>query len=106
MLEQFKKRNKVAEVHESDLALFNLFSVEFFRVVLDEGHTIKNRSTKAAKACYAVRADRRWVLTGTPIVNKLEDLFSLVKTSQGGNLWNNFSFWKTFITVPFMKQGL
>lgn len=103
MLEQFKKRNKLAEVHESDLALFNLFSVEFFRVVLDEGHTIKNRSTKAAKACYAVRADRRWVLTGTPIVNKLEDLFSLVKFLKV-EPWNNFSFWKTFITVPFMSK--
>ncbi|KAF5097074.1 hypothetical protein D0Z00_002539 [Geotrichum galactomycetum] len=101
MLEQFKKRNK--EVHDSDLALFNLYSVEFFRVVLDEGHTIKNRSTKAAKACYAVRADRRWVLTGTPIVNKLEDLFSLVKFLKV-EPWNNFSFWKTFITVPFMSK--
>ncbi|KAF5095265.1 hypothetical protein D0Z03_001873 [Geotrichum reessii] len=64
---------------------------------------IKNRSTKAAKACYAVRADRRWVLTGTPIVNKLEDLFSLVKFLKV-EPWNNFSFWKTFITVPFMSR--
>ena len=45
-------------------------------------------------------ADHRWVLTGTPIVNKLEDLFSLVRFL-GVEPWNNFSFWKTFITVPF-----
>lgn len=106
MLVQFRQRHKVNEEdwRESlDLRMFNLYSVEFFRVVLDEGHTIKNRATKAAKACCNVRSDRRWVLTGTPIINKLEDLFSLVKFL-GVEPWNNFSFWKTFITVPFMTK--
>lgn len=77
-----------------------LFSLNFFRVILDEAHHIKNRSSKTARACYEVSADHRWVLTGTPIVNKLEDLFSLVRFL-GVEPWNNFSFWKTFITVPF-----
>lgn len=36
--------------------------------VLDEAHNIKSRSTQNAKACYALRASRRWALTGTPIV--------------------------------------
>ncbi|TWU70867.1 DNA helicase rad5 [Metarhizium rileyi] len=77
-----------------------LFSLKFFRVILDEAHHIKNRSSKTARACYEMSADHRWVLTGTPIVNKLEDLFSLVRFL-GVEPWNNFSFWKTFITVPF-----
>ncbi|KAF5130393.1 DNA repair protein RAD5 [Metarhizium anisopliae] len=77
-----------------------LFSLKFFRVILDEAHHIKNRSSKTARACYEISADHRWVLTGTPIVNKLEDLFSLVRFL-GVEPWNNFSFWKTFITVPF-----
>lgn len=106
MLIQFRQVHKLGEDDwrdSLDLGLFNLYSVEFYRVVLDEGHTIKNRATKAAKACYNIRADRRWVLTGTPIINKLEDLFSLVKFL-GVEPWNNFSFWKTFITVPFMSK--
>lgn len=94
MLEQFKKR-KLTKFHESDQALLNLFSIKIFRFVLDDGHMIKTRSTKAAKraakACYAVRAYRRWVRTGTPIVNKLEDIFNIVKLFKV-KPWNNFSF--------------
>lgn len=77
-----------------------LFSLNFFRIILDEGHSIKNRQSKTAKACFELPAEHRWVLTGTPIVNKLEDLFSLVRFLHV-EPWNNFSFWRTFITVPF-----
>ncbi|KAB8073950.1 SNF2 family N-terminal domain-containing protein [Aspergillus leporis] len=80
-----------------------LFSVEFFRVILDEAHLIKNRLSKTARACYELKAIHRWVLTGTPIVNRLEDLFSLVRFLKV-EPWNNFSFWKTFITVPFESK--
>ncbi|CAJ2506677.1 Uu.00g078630.m01.CDS01 [Anthostomella pinea] len=80
-----------------------LFSLNFFRIILDEGHTIKNRQSKTAKACYELSAEHRWVLTGTPIVNRLEDLFSLVRFLRV-EPWNNFSFWRTFITVPFESK--
>ena len=80
-----------------------LFSLDFFRVILDEAHSIKNRQSKTAKACYEINAQHRWVLTGTPIVNRLEDLFSLVRFLRV-EPWSNFSFWKTFITVPFESK--
>jgi DNA repair protein RAD5 len=80
-----------------------LFSLNFWRVILDEAHFIKNRQAKTAKACYQIAAQHRWVLTGTPIVNKLEDLFSLIRFL-GVEPWNNFSFWRTFITVPFESK--
>lgn len=82
-----------------------LFSVDFHRVILDEAHTIKNRQAKTSKACYELRAKHRWVLTGTPIVNRLEDLFSLVRFLKV-EPWSNFSFWKTFITVPFESKEI
>lgn len=80
-----------------------LFSVDFFRIILDEAHVIKNRRSKSARACYELNAIHRWVLTGTPIVNRLEDLFSLVRFLKV-EPWSNFSFWKTFITVPFESK--
>eukprot|EP00959_Pyramimonas_sp_CCMP1952_P393072 8236101-Pyramimonas_sp.AAC.2 len=38
--------------------------VQWFRVVLDEAQMIKNARTQSAKACWAVRAKRRWCLSG------------------------------------------
>ncbi|KAL4729593.1 hypothetical protein ACLX1H_004013 [Fusarium chlamydosporum] len=53
--------------------------IKWRRVVLDEGHTIRNSSTKVAQAACEINAESRWVLTGTPIVNSVKDLHSLVK---------------------------
>ncbi|USW47317.1 Putative helicase, Zinc finger, RING-type, Zinc finger, RING/FYVE/PHD-type, HIRAN [Septoria linicola] len=56
-----------------------LYSREWRRIILDEGHNIRNPQTKGAASAYAVHARARWVLTGTPIVNSLKDLYSLLR---------------------------
>lgn len=56
-----------------------LFSMNWRRVILDEGHIIRNPNTKSALAATNLMAKSRWVLTGTPIINNLKDLFSLVR---------------------------
>ncbi|KAL2182054.1 RAD5-like protein [Thermothelomyces heterothallicus CBS 202.75] len=94
---------QIASRHGDRASSHGLFSLNFFRVILDEAHSIKNRQSKTAKACYEIAATHRWVLTGTPIVNRLEDLFSLVRFLRV-EPWNNFSFWRTFITVPFESK--
>jgi len=43
-----------------------IFGTEWWRVILDEAHSIKNRLAKTARACYEIKATRRWVLTGNP----------------------------------------
>ncbi|KAF8934716.1 hypothetical protein BGZ58_005472 [Dissophora ornata] len=53
--------------------------IEWFRVVLDEAHIIKEVNTVQSKAAAALTAERRWCLTGTPVQNKLDDLYALVK---------------------------
>jgi SWI/SNF-related matrix-associated actin-dependent regulator of chromatin subfamily A3 len=56
-----------------------LFAADWRRVVLDEGHIIRNAATKAANAVCNLKAISRWVLTGTPIVNTVKDLHSMLK---------------------------
>ncbi len=56
-----------------------LFSTNWRRVILDEGHIIRNPNTKSTLAATNLMAHSRWVLTGTPIINNLKDLFSLVR---------------------------
>ncbi|CAM1511353.1 Fc.00g088660.m01.CDS01 [Cosmosporella sp. VM-42] len=71
---------KLAREHETGVRKVLLSpSIEWRRVVLDEGHTIRNARTKVALASCNVKAKSRWVLTGTPIVNSIKDLQSLVK---------------------------
>ncbi|EEH06150.1 DNA repair and recombination protein RAD5B [Histoplasma capsulatum G186AR] len=56
-----------------------LFSLRWRRIVLDEGHTIRNPRTRGARAACRLEADSRWSLTGTPIINNLKDLYSQIK---------------------------
>ncbi|KAI6245122.1 DNA repair protein rad5 [Erysiphe necator] len=95
--------NQVTARNHERSSYCGLFSMKYFRVILDEAHYIKNRQSKTAKACYQIEAEHRWVLTGTPIVNRLEDLFSLIRFLRV-EPWSNFSFWRTFITVPFESK--
>ena len=56
-----------------------LHKIKWLRVILDEGHTIRNPQTRLTKAMLDLEASRRWVLTGTPIQNRLDDLWSLFR---------------------------
>ena len=56
-----------------------LFESNFYRVVLDEAHMIREQSTRQSQAACALPAQRRWALTGTPVQNRLDDLGALFK---------------------------
>jgi len=80
-----------------------LQSVDWFRVVLDEAHSIKETSTVACRASCDLVADRRLCLTGTPVQNKLDDVFALVKFLRLEPL-DDKGIWTEFIGTP-VKYG-
>ena len=51
---------------------------KWYRVILDEAQCIKNRSTQTAKGAYMLNAKYRFCVTGTPMMNNVDELFSLV----------------------------
>ncbi|GLB37536.1 putative HIRAN [Lyophyllum shimeji] len=81
-----------------------LFDVQWKRVILDEGHTIRNSKTKMAKAVFGLSAQRRWVLTGTPIVNSPRDLGSILTFLQICRPLDNEDFYKRLLLRP-LKDG-
>ena len=46
--------------------------IHWHRIILDEAHMIKEKSTGVAKSCCALLSDYRWCVTGTPVINKIE----------------------------------
>jgi SNF2 family DNA or RNA helicase len=80
-----------------------LYGVRWWRIILDEAHSIKNPSAKGSQACFALRGRFRWCLTGTPIQNNLEELQSLIRFLRIAP-YDEMTVWKEQIVRP-MKNG-
>lgn len=89
-----KRKLEVGEDDEEVLAPGSgpLARLAWFRVVLDEAQSIKNRSTQVARACWGLRAKRRWCLSGTPIQNSIDDLYSYFRFLR----WQPFDEYSAF----------
>uniref|UniRef100_A0A1B0A8M6 Helicase ATP-binding domain-containing protein n=1 Tax=Glossina pallidipes TaxID=7398 RepID=A0A1B0A8M6_GLOPL len=56
-----------------------LFGIEWKRIVLDEGHIIRNHKSQTSNAVCSLCGLCRWILTGTPVQNKHMDVYTLLK---------------------------
>ena len=79
------------------------FGLHWYRVILDEAHSIKNRNAKATKAACALDAEYRWCLTGTPMQNNLDELQSLIHFLRI-KPYEDVNAWRDQITRP-MSNG-
>lgn len=76
----------------------------FYGFVLDEGQFVKNQSTKASKAVKRVNCRQRFVLTGTPVENRLSELWNLFDFLMPGYLFAHQRFVER-LEKPIVQQG-
>ncbi len=85
-----------------------LSGVAWLAVILDEGQYIKNPSSQTAQVARGLRARHRLVLSGTPIENRLLDLWSLMAFAMPGMLSSRHHFARLYDAKddPFARQRL
>ncbi|MCD8325980.1 MAG: SNF2 family helicase [Lachnospiraceae bacterium] len=76
---------------------------EFFYVILDEAQYIKNAGAAVSKAVKVLRAGHRFALTGTPIENRLSELWSIFDFLMPGFLYSQKEFEQRY-AIPVMKD--
>jgi SNF2 family DNA or RNA helicase len=81
-----------------------LAGYEWNRVVLDEAQAVKNSLSRAAKAVRRLRAGHRVALTGTPMENRLAELWSIMDFLNPGLLGSSEQF-RTRYSIPIERHG-
>lgn len=84
-----------------DITLYK--DVSFSTIVLDEAQFVKNRNTAVSKAVRVLQASHRFALTGTPIENRLSELWSIFDFLMPGFLYTAKEFSERF-ELPVMKR--
>ncbi|KAG1753270.1 DNA repair protein rad16 [Suillus lakei] len=86
--------NNPKELEKYDVGLIvkepsPLHQIKWNRIILDEAHNIKERQTNTAKAAFELLSNYKWCLSGTPLQNRVGELYSLVRFLGG----DPFSFY-------------
>jgi SNF2 family DNA or RNA helicase len=75
----------------------------FLFQVVDEAQFIKNQNTQKAQAVKEIQADTRFALTGTPIENRLSELWSIFDYLMPGYLYS-YQMFKAVLEMPIVKE--
>jgi len=86
----------------TDKVLFKASS--WSRLIIDEAQNIKNPMAAQTKVISSIKADSRFALTGTPIENRLMDLWSLFNFLNPGILGTRAAFRKEF-EIPVQRDN-
>ena len=78
--------------------------VSFTHVLLDEAQNIKNAASQAAKAVKTIRAGHRFAMTGTPIENRLSELWSIFDFLMPGYL-HSYKKFKERFEAPVVREA-
>ncbi|KAJ3333733.1 DNA repair protein rad16 [Blyttiomyces sp. JEL0837] len=86
-----------------------LHSIDWGRVILDEAHSIKDRSCSTARAVFNLKGRFKWSVTGTPLQNRVGELYSLIRfmgaDGCGHTGHQHFCWWNAEILKPIQNYG-
>ena len=89
------------ELLRQDIADYE--ALDFYCCILDEAQHIKNAATLASKAVKRISCRQRFVLTGTPVENRLSELWNLFDFLMPGYLFTNTAF-RDKLEKPIVKS--
>lgn len=128
---QYGVMRRGRRVHEPSL----LHEIVWRRVILDEAHHIKERTSNTARSAFELQSDFCWCLSGTPLQNRVGELYSMIRFLRGdpygfyfcrdcsckSSRWNfvnnrfcaqcghksmsHVSFWNFMILRPIQRDG-
>ncbi len=110
---QEERRRKLEDYQEADVLItsYDLLKrdaafyegKEFLYQIIDEAQYIKNHQTVAAKAVKVIKSQTRYALTGTPIENRLSEIWSIFDYLMPGFLYR-YEVFKREIETPVVKN--
>lgn len=110
---QAERQKKLSDYREADVLvtsydllkrdILSYEDKEFLYEVIDEAQYIKNHTTAAAKAVKIIKSQTRFALTGTPIENRLSELWSIFDYLMPGFLYG-YDVFKKEMETPIVKN--
>ena len=77
---------------------------KWYRVIIDEAQCIKNKSTKNSLAAWTLQARFRFCMTGTPMMNSVDELYSLIRFLRI-TPWNDSTKFNSHFARPLKGQS-
>ena len=76
----------------------------FYRIIIDEAQCIKNRVAKVSLGAALLKAKSRFCMTGTPLMNRVDELYPLLRFI-GISPWSDSKYFNTQFTKPLKSQS-
>lgn len=87
-----KPKIMIVNYEQVDAHLDELNALNARMLIFDEAHKIKGAETKRTKACLALKGERSFLLTGTPILNDVSELWPILNRIAPDHFPNPYSF--------------
>lgn len=86
------------------LDYLNFINDSHFFIIIDEGHVLRNRDTVLYKRIVQLKSQHKLILTGTPVHNSVDDIFSLFNFLMPNYLGSSETFYKNYVKIINMAK--